>query len=266
MYHHVSPNPGLVTVSPQNFERQMQALAHRGYAALTAQRFAGFLRGREEVPERSLLITFDDGYLDNYVHAFPVLQRLGLHAVIFAVTGRIGDGAVRPHAGKRNGAALPDCPSHRSCGAAIAAGRADEVMLRWSEIEHMQASGCVEIHSHTHAHVRWDRMFPDRAQRLAALEEDLQRSREALQRRLGGERAHLCWPWGYFEPEYQAIASRIGFANQYTVAPGLNRAGGDPASISRLPTKDRSGNWLASRMWIYRRPWLGGLYLKLRGR
>jgi peptidoglycan/xylan/chitin deacetylase (PgdA/CDA1 family) len=244
----------------------MQALAQGGYSALTADQFAGFVRGRNDAPARSVLLTFDDGYLDNYVHAFPVLQRLGLHAVVFAVTGRIGDGAARPHAGNSDGAALPDCPSHRSCGAAIAAGRADEVMLRWSEIEHMQASGCVETHSHTHTHVRWDTTFPDRAQRLAALEQDLRRSRETLQRRLGGERAHLCWPWGYFEPEYQAIASKIGFTTQYTVAKGLARAGGDPASISRLPAKDRSGNWLASRIWIYRQPWVGPLYLRLRGR
>lgn len=266
MYHHVSPNPGLVTVSPRNFELQMQALAQGGYSTLTADQFAGFVRGRNDAPARSVLLTFDDGYLDNYVHAFPVLQRLGLHAVIFAVTGRIGDGAARAHAGNRDGAALPDCPSHRNCGAAMAAGRADEVMLRWSEIEHMQASGCIETHSHTHAHVRWDRTFPDQGERLAALEQDLRRSRETLQRRLGGERAHLCWPWGYFEPEYQAIASKIGFTTQYTVAKGLSRAGDDPASIGRLPAKDRSGDWLASRLWIYRQPWFGPLYLRLRGR
>lgn len=265
MYHHVSPSPGLVTVAPRNFELQMQALAQKAYTTLSADQFAGFLRGRNDAPERSVLITFDDGYLDNYVHAFPVLRRLGLHALIFAVTGRIGEGAARTHAGEGAGAALPDCPSHASCSAAIAAGRADEVTLRWSEIEHMQASGCVEIHSHTHAHLRWDAMCPDRAQRLAALEEDLRRSRETLQRRLGGERAHLCWPWGYYEPEYQAIAGTIGFTNQYTVAKGLNRAGDNPAGIRRLPAKDRPGGWLASRLWIYRQPRLGGLYLKLRG-
>jgi peptidoglycan/xylan/chitin deacetylase (PgdA/CDA1 family) len=265
MYHHVSPNPGLVTVTPRNFELQMQALAQKAYTTLSADQFAGFLRGRNDAPERSVLITFDDGYLDNYVHAFPVLRRLGLHALVFAVTGRIGEGAARPHAGAGASAALPDCPNHRRCAEAIAGGRADEVMLRWSEIELMQASGCIETHSHTHTHQRWDRMFADRGERLAALDEDLRRSRATLQRRLGGACAHLCWPWGYSEPQYQAIASALGFDNQYTVAQGLNRAGDDPARIRRLPAKDRPGGWLASRLWIYRQPRLGGLYLKLRG-
>ncbi len=266
MYHHVGPNPGLVTVSPRNFELQMQALAQTGYSTLTADQFAGFVRGRVVAPARSVLITFDDGYLDNYVHAFPVMQRLGLHAVIFVVTGRIGEGAARPRAGESGGAALPHCPNHRLCAQAIAGGNADEVMLRWSEIELMQASGCIEAHSHTHTHVRWDRLFADRGERLAALEQDLRRSRETLQRRLGGANAHLCWPWGYFEPEYQAIAGNLGFTTRYTVAKGLNQVGDDPGRIRRIAAKDRSGSWLASRLWIYRQPWVGGLYLKLRGR
>lgn len=265
MYHHVSPNPGLVTVSPQNFELQMQTLVEKKYSCLTADQFAGFLRGLDDVPARSVLITFDDGYLDNYVYAFPILQRLGLHGVIFVVTRWTGEGAPRPHAGENNSAALPNCPNHKLCTQAIASGKADEVMLRWSEIERMQASGCIETHSHTHSHVHWDRLFADKGERLAALEQDLRRSREALHGKLGGSNAHLCWPWGYFEPEYQAIASKLGFTNQYTVAMGLNRVGDDPACIRRMAGKDRAGSWLSSRLWLYRRPWLGGLYLKLRG-
>jgi len=266
MYHHVSPNPGLVTVSPQNFELQMQMLVNKGYSTLTADQFAGFLQGLSDVPARSVLITFDDGYLDNYVYAFPIMQRLGLHGVIFVVTRWMGEGAPRPRAGETDGAALPDCPDHKRCNEAIASGKADDVMLRWSEIERMQASGCIETHSHSHSHVRWDKLFADKHERLAALEEDLRRSREALHGRRGGSNAHLCWPWGYFEPEYQAIASKLGFTTQYGVSKGLNRVGDDPMHIHRMVVKNRAGSWLSSRLWIYRQPWVGGLYLKLRGR
>ncbi|MDD5403885.1 MAG: polysaccharide deacetylase family protein [Sulfuricella sp.] len=265
MYHHVSPHPGLVTVSPHTFEQQMARLARGGYTALTAGRFLSFLKGERTVPDKSVLITFDDGFLDNYVHAFPVLQRLGLHAVIFAVTGWIGEGDPRPHAGEAGGAGLPDCPNHKECAQAIAGGRADDVMLRWSEIARMEASGAVEIHSHTHSHLRWDQLYPDRDVRLAKVEEDLRRSRDALRARLGRADIHLCWPWGYFEPEYQLIASELGFTAQYTVAKGLNRPGDDPRHIHRIVVKDRAGSWLPSRLRIYRQPWLGGLYLKLRG-
>ena len=60
MYHHVSPSAGMLTTSPRNFERQIAGLARAGYHALTTGEFAGFMAG-EPVPEKSQLITFDDG-------------------------------------------------------------------------------------------------------------------------------------------------------------------------------------------------------------
>lgn len=265
MYHHVSPNPGLVTVSPQNFELQMQALAEKGYSTLTADQFLGFLQGHNDVPARSVLITFDDGYLDNYVYAFPAMQRLGLHGVIFAVTGWIGEGTERPHAGSAPASELPVCPSHRDCMAAIDNGQADQVMLRWSEIKAMEAAGTFEIQSHTHTHTRWDKKFDDPSERLSALEHDLTQSRATLKQRLNSERDHLCWPQGYFEPAYQAVAQHQGFSALYTVMKGMNTAGTSPKAIFRTVVKDRSGAWFTRRLWIYSHAWLGGLYVKLRG-
>jgi len=257
MYHHVCPNPGTVTIAPGTFEKQMQWLASHDYTTLTADTLLGFLRGERSVPERSVVLTFDDGYLDNYVHAFPILQRFGLHAIIFIVTGWIGDGPVRVDAGT---------PNHRACKAAIAGGRADEVMLRWAEIEHMEASGAVEVHSHTHTHIRWDKQFPDKAQRLDALQADLKSARHILRQQLGRPTVHLCWPWGRIEPGYRELAERVGFQAQYTVAKGVNAAGTDPARIARMVVKDRAGRWFANRLRIYGDRRLGAIYTRLRGK
>jgi peptidoglycan/xylan/chitin deacetylase (PgdA/CDA1 family) len=265
MYHHVSPNPGLVTVSPQTFELQMQSLVEKGYSALTADQFLGFLQGRNEVPARSVLITFDDGYLDNYVYAYPAMQRLGLHGVIFAITGWIGEGTERPHAGAAPAEALPACPSHRDCMKAIENGQADQVMLRWSEIQAMEASGTFEIQSHTHTHTRWDKILDNPAERLSALENDLALSFATLQQRLNSERRHLCWPQGYFEPAYQTVAQQQGFSALYTVIKGMNTTGTSPQSIFRTVIKDRAGAWFTRRLWIYSHAWLGRLYVRLRG-
>ena len=264
MYHHVSPHPGLVTVSPETFEAHMAYLARRRYRALSAGAFLEFLQGKRALDGRNVLITFDDGYLDNYVYAYPVLRRHGLMATIFSITGLLGEGPARLHRGA--GASLPATPDHRACKAAVAHGRADEVMLRWSEIEAMEASGAVEIHSHTHSHVRWDQLHPDQAQRLAAVEADLAASRAALKSRLGKDSQHLCWPWGYFEPEYQALAARLGFVAQYATVRGVNVAGSDPECIPRLVVKDRPGSWFATRVAIYQSAFLGGLYDRLRGK
>ncbi|HBL66727.1 MAG TPA: hypothetical protein DDZ58_13555, partial [Achromobacter sp.] len=64
-----------------------------------------------------------------------------------------GDGPVRAHAGQ--GGVLPATPDHDTCKQWVAAGRTDDAMLRWSEVEAMQAAGTFEFHSHTHTHTRW---------------------------------------------------------------------------------------------------------------
>jgi peptidoglycan/xylan/chitin deacetylase (PgdA/CDA1 family) len=265
MYHHVSPGMGALNVSPANFARQMAYLAQAGYTTLSADAFLQFIEGRASAPPKSVLITFDDGYLDNYVYAYPILQRLGLRAVIFAVTSWVGEGPARAHA-DAGMPSLPACPDHGACKASLAASRQDEVIVRWSEIETMEASGTIEIHSHTHRHLRWEQQFPHEAARLEAVAADLSQSRQTLLQRLGRADPQLCWPWGYFEPGYQTLATQLGFRAQYTTEPGLTTPHSPADRIARIAAKNKTGAWLGSRAWLYRHPALGALYLKLSGK
>ncbi len=265
MYHHVSPEPGLVTVSPETFASQMEYLASEGYKALSSDEFAACLAGRQEIPPKSVLITFDDGYLDNYVYAYPVLKRLGLRAIIFAVTGWVGEGDTRPNAGLPGNPSLPPCPSHRECKKAISEGRADAVMLRWSEVRGMEASRAIEVHSHTHSHIRWDKEYADPDARLGAVSADLEQSRRALQMHTGHDSTHLCWPWGYYEEPYLAAAVQAGFHTIYTVAKGTARPGTDPLRVPRIVIKDKPLGWFRRRLWIYSRPLLASIYGRIRG-
>ena len=192
LMYHVTPAGGMIAATPDVFEDQIARLARAGYQSLSADQFAACLAGAP-VPERSVLITFDDGYLNNWVHAHPVLARHGMRAVLFIITGWIGDGPVRPHAGR-----AARCPPRRTTTPAkqlVAAGRADEVMLRWSEIEAMRAAGTFEFHSHTHTHTRWDKECAGDVQaKRARIADELRLSREALAGRLGSVSDHLCWP------------------------------------------------------------------------
>ncbi len=252
MYHHVSPVDGMITTSPSNFEHQLQWLRRRGYRALTADEFAGHLEGRP-VPPKSILLTFDDGYLDNYVYAWPLLKKYGYHAVVFLVTSWIHDGPLRRHLGQGE---LPVTPSHHDCEARIAEGKSDEVMLRWSEIKAMQADGVFEFHSHTHTHTRWDKVQPLEKNRLMA--DELAKSREVLQTELGSVSPHFCWPQGYFDADYVALAQHVGFRYLYTTqAFGQNRAGTDPAGIYRFAVRNTSGASVGRRLWIAAHPVLG---------
>jgi peptidoglycan/xylan/chitin deacetylase (PgdA/CDA1 family) len=260
MYHHVSPKPGLVTCSPENFRAQMQWLAKNGWNTLSMDSFAAALESGE-LPKKSVLITFDDGYLDNWVHAHPALQEFGLRATVFLITGWIGEGAVRPHCREPQAA---DVPSHPDAMAAAAAGHPDAAFLRWSEVEAMCAAGTFDVHSHTHSHTRWDRTIADPVARVTALAADLAASRASLSARLGVAGPHLCWPQGYFDASYQQVARDAGFTHLYTTEHGVVRADVDRARIPRIVVKDRPAAWFGQRMGLYGQPLLSALYLALK--
>jgi peptidoglycan/xylan/chitin deacetylase (PgdA/CDA1 family) len=260
MYHHVSPSPGLVTITPERFANQMRGLAASGYRTLSADEFAAYLAGAP-VPDKSVLLTFDDGYLDNWVYAHPALAKFGLKAVMFIVTGWIADGPARAHAGTvGTGDSLPATPEHNACKAAIAAGRADDVIIRWSEIEAMRAAGTFAFHSHTHTHTRGDKVCGDATAKRAGLADDLARVRATLEQRLGSASNHLCWPQGYFDDDYIAVARAAGFQHLYTTRPGPNCSGDAPDRIRRVVVKDKPAIWLNSRLWLYRQPRLAAWY------
>jgi peptidoglycan/xylan/chitin deacetylase (PgdA/CDA1 family) len=261
MYHHVSPQPGLVTITPEHFAAQMAWLAGQGYHTARCADLEGFLQGKP-LPAKSLLLTFDDGYLDNYVHAYPILRQHGLHAVIFVVTDWIGDGPARPVAGESGAPALLN---HRECYASIQAGRADEAVMRWSEVERTRAEGIFEFQSHTASHTRWDRVGANPAEKVSALRADLERSQETLCQRLGQTDPHLCWPQGYFDADYVSVANELGFSHLYTTRPGTVCSDTEAARLPRIVVKDKGAAWLASRLRLYRSPMLARWYGRLKG-
>lgn len=285
MYHHVTPAGGMICTTPDLFDDQMAGLARAGYTSLTAQAFADFLAGGD-APEKSVLITFDDGYLNNWVYAHPILKRHGMNAVLFAVTGWIGEGPCRPFLGAdatistgvtvSSGATastdviastheastqLPFCPDHAQCKRTIAAGDADSVMARWSELAAMQTAGTFEVFSHTHTHTRWDLTCAKAREKRTRIDDELVRSRKLLKERLGVEGPHLCWPQGYFDADYLAAASAAGFTHLYTTDPwGQNRPFNDPGHIYRFAVRNKGADWLLKRLWLTAHPVLGPIY------
>ena len=256
MYHHVSSSGGPLTISPENFESQIKWLAINGYVTLTADEFARFLRGAP-MPCRSVLLTFDDGYLDNYVHAHPILLRYGLNAVMFLVTGRVHDGAFRAIDTLR----AEPARTHQACEHLLCNGRADEVTVRWSEVEVMRAAGTFEFHSHTHCHLRWDRLCDDGIGKYQQIREDIEQSKSILAQRLGAASRHLCWPEGYFDADYTDAARAAGFEYLYTTQ-NLRRnvAGGDTARIQRMVDNGKDATWLAQKLRRYQDPLWGRAY------
>ena len=95
MYHHVLKKGGFIASSVEDFASQMRFLAEAGYKTLSAAEFTLYKKGELAVPKKSVLITFDDGWKDNYVYAYPILREFGLRASIFLVTQWIERASMR---------------------------------------------------------------------------------------------------------------------------------------------------------------------------
>jgi hypothetical protein len=123
------------------FERQLRFLARHGFHTVTLHQVHDYLRGGTPLPPRSVALTFDDGYLDNWVHAFPLLQKYGMKGTIFVVNE-----FVDPFDGCRP--TLAD----------VWAGRIARHELSWwghaswAELRAMRASGLIDVQAHTRTH------------------------------------------------------------------------------------------------------------------
>lgn len=270
MYHHVSPAVEGLSTSPRLFASQMRWLHDNGWKTLTAAELRAFLEEGRPVPKRSVVLTFDDGYLDNWQYAHPVLEAYGFSAIMFVVTGWIGTGEARPCAAiddiRRDRLAGFERWSHAECKRLIAAGETDRVIVRQSEVDAMRSAGTFEFHSHTHTHTRWDKVSATAEEKRAGLARDLQAQRAYFETHMGGATEHLCWPQGYFDEDYLDVARQAGFSVFYTTkSHGYNTIGSGTDSIWRVSVRNRGGRLFGLRVRLAMPDWLGRLYNRWKG-
>jgi peptidoglycan/xylan/chitin deacetylase (PgdA/CDA1 family) len=253
MYHHVSPVAGdMITVSPAHFGAQMAFLKKGGYQTLDPDQLLAVLEGREKPSKRSVLITFDDGFLDNYLFAYPVIKKLGLNATIFVVTGWVEAASGQP---MDSGNFSP--VSHKEAQKMVRSGHAAEVIINWDQAREMEESGSIRIESHLNSHQK----NLSREQ----LGEELVLSRKLIEKNLRKKCQYLGWPWGNFDREAIDLAKKSGYKGMFTVFRGINGQGSDPARIRRIAVKDTlPGWWLRKTLFLFSHPRLGGIYAALK--
>jgi peptidoglycan/xylan/chitin deacetylase (PgdA/CDA1 family) len=155
MHHYVNDSPGAITVSPRCFEEHCRAMAQGGWQGVSLEEAEEFLLRGRSLPEKSALISFDDGFLDNLLYALPLLRAYGHKAVVFAVAGRL-ESVGSPRASMEDilAATAPDMPHVRQPLRADALGfrvRRD-VFCNHAEIRDMDAGGVISVASHSRGH------------------------------------------------------------------------------------------------------------------
>lgn len=93
MYHRIRPMKAsftskdrAFTTTPEMFEAQMQGVKRAGYTTITPRELEEAIAGRAVLPEKAVLLTFDDGYREHYTHVLPILRRLNLKATYFIIS------------------------------------------------------------------------------------------------------------------------------------------------------------------------------------
>ncbi|MDD4005278.1 MAG: polysaccharide deacetylase family protein [Elusimicrobiaceae bacterium] len=246
MYHHIADDR---EVSVKQFAAQLAALKAAGWHAVTLAQALGHITGARPLAGRNCLITFDDGYADNWICAYPVLKAAGMRATVFVSTARITDGPVRP-------AMAQGAP----CPVTARGEREPEGFLSWPELKIMAESGVFEVGGHTHTHKNFDKEAA-----YADLPGELAQSARLIGEKLRVKPLAMAWPWGVYEPGWPALAAQAGYKLVFTTAGGSNFPGGNPLELCRFKVKCGDAGWLLRRMAVYSTPVLGDLYGKVYG-
>ena len=252
MYHHINPHRGdMVTVTPEVFEEQMKYLYESGHKTLKIDELLSYITGGLILKEKAVVVTFDDGWLDNYIYAGPVLKKYKINASIFIVTDRI-------ERASENTIKIPSIiPTHRESKALIKQGEEQKVALNWRLIEEMAESGLIDFYSHTKRHRKCDMLSENE------LLEELSGSKNVIEERLGKPCPYLCWPYGKYNSITIEIAKNVGYNALFTTHHGVVKVGSDPFTIKRIVVKDKS-EWFRKRMTVYTNPILSELYLTVK--
>lgn len=231
MYHAIDPKPSLISLDPTIFAMQMSWLYENGYTPISQGNLAKSFFQNEPLPEKSIVLTFDDGYQSVYDHAFAVLKKYGFTATIFLVSG---------YCGKQNNwpgqpAEVPRWP-----------------LLNWQQIKEMDGSG-IEFGAHGVNHAQLDLLESQ------AMQDEILNSKLMIQDQLGHEIFDFAYPYGKYNPKVKKFVSEV-FASACTTKVGLSTIASDPYELERIEITYLKPPWLFHGL---DRNWFPG-YLKSR--
>ncbi|WP_193433259.1 MULTISPECIES: polysaccharide deacetylase family protein [Streptomyces] len=209
MYHAIAHVPNEAThelsVSPEAFEQQMEVLGERGFTPLTTAQLAALWReSGKSLPERPVLITFDDGYEGVHRYALPALARHGFVSTLFVSTGWLR-------------------------GEYDTGGGLDR-MLDWDQVRELAAAG-TEIGGHSHTHPELDQLTDD------GLRFELRRCRDIVADELGTRPASFAYPYGYSSRRVRERVRETGFTQALAVGNGLARRAQGPYALRRVTVR-----------------------------
>jgi peptidoglycan/xylan/chitin deacetylase (PgdA/CDA1 family) len=202
MYHYLSVPPANadiyrqdLSVTPENFEAQLAYLQSEGYTTISLDDLTYHLAGLRDLPPKPIILTFDDGYADNYTNAFPLLQKYGFQATFAIVTEPIDFG--------------------------------DPNYMTWAQVQEMHAAG-MDFASHTRHHLDL------RNRGLDFLRDQIIFSKEAIEYRLQEPVRYFVYPGGQYDQAVIDLLQVADFWGALTTQYGAEYGYADRFEMPRI--------------------------------
>ena len=204
LYHHVDTDtPSSTSISPGDFRAHLEYLRDNDFNVIGLGQLVDRLRQRQPLPERAVVITFDDGYISIYEEAFPQLQEFGYPFTLFLSTEPIDRGQAN--------------------------------YMSWDQVREMAAAGVI-IANHMVDHPYMLNRLEDESDQgwIARLRRELLQAESTIERETGQSHRYLAYPYGEFDPAIKAMLAEEGFVGlaQNSGAVGFNS---DLLALPRYP-------------------------------
>jgi peptidoglycan/xylan/chitin deacetylase (PgdA/CDA1 family) len=189
-------------ITPEQFRKEMELLHYEGYTTVTLRQLEDYLDRKAFLPAKSIVITFDDGYLSNYKYAYPILKKYHDHAAIFAITEDV----------RR----IPDVFNPDKLN-----------YISWEEISRYSDVFDVEAHAHHFHRVRGLGTSYLLSEPSDAVKKDLAISKSLT------HASYFAYPYGQYNDNTIRILKELGFRMAFTIKAGNVFPGSDKFTLNR---------------------------------
>lgn len=203
-YHHVDDQtPAITSVTPERFRQHMDYLQRHDFEVVSLPALVALLRAQRPLPDRAVALTFDDGYISVYRHAFPLLRQKGWPFTVF----------VNP--------------------AAIDAGSGQ--LASWAQLREMAAAGAVVAnHSDSHGHLIRRRPGEGRRDWEKRVGSDIDAAQTRIATQMGVAAKLFAYPYGEYDTQLARLLGRRGYA-AFGQHSGPLGSGADLQALPRFP-------------------------------
>ncbi len=188
-------------VTKENMEKQLLFLRVRGFETITFEDLIS-----QRIPKKPVILTFDDGYEDNYHHLFPLLKKYNAKAVLYLLGNR----------------------KYKTNFWDVPQGEPEAALLKSTQIQEMAKSGLVEFGAHSMNHVKLTNLGPNE------IEEEVAGSKKSLETFLQKPVVSFAYPYGFTNAEIKKKTSKAGYTFGIAVNSGPTNLAGDLLEIRRV--------------------------------